>query len=139
MPQPHPVPGPPIIRPKTISRFGSTMSCKLGHLQLVVSEEYSVGMPSQYICLEHYHQIMTMLVAGGGFHPPCNVETKSTLSPSCSSYLSSPSNSQSASLIRTRMPGRLYRARQSCTSPQDLLRLSDAIGMCDLHMTFQHK
>ncbi len=42
--------------------------------------------------------------------PPCNVDTKSTLSPALSSYSSSPSSSQSASLMSTRMPGRLIRS-----------------------------
>lgn len=40
-------------------------------------------------------------------HPPCNVDTNKMLSLSASSYFSSPSNSQSESLMRTRMPGRL--------------------------------
>lgn len=41
-------------------------------------------------------------------HPPCSVETNKTLSLGCNSYLSSPSSSQSASLIRTKIPGRLH-------------------------------
>lgn len=40
-------------------------------------------------------------------YPPCSVDTNSILSPGCISYASSPSSSQSASLIRTRIPGRL--------------------------------
>lgn len=40
-------------------------------------------------------------------YPPCSVETKRMLSPACNSYASSPSSSQSASLMRTRIPGRL--------------------------------
>lgn len=40
-------------------------------------------------------------------HPPCNVETNTMLSLSFNSYDPSPSNSQSASLIRTRIPGLL--------------------------------
>lgn len=39
--------------------------------------------------------------------PPCKVETNKMLSPFCTSYWSSPSSSQSASLMSTRMPGRL--------------------------------
>ena len=40
--------------------------------------------------------------------PPCKVEMKTSSSPSCSSYSSSPSSSQSVELIRMRIPGRLY-------------------------------
>lgn len=40
-------------------------------------------------------------------YPPWRVETKRMLSPLWSSYASSPSSSQSASLIKTRIPGRL--------------------------------
>lgn len=40
-------------------------------------------------------------------YPPWRVETNRILSPLFSSYASSPSNSQSASLMRTKMPGRL--------------------------------
>lgn len=43
-------------------------------------------------------------------HPPCNVETKTTSSPACNSYASWPSSSQSASLMRTKIPGRLRSA-----------------------------
>lgn len=42
--------------------------------------------------------------------PPCKVETKTMLSPLWTSYLSSPSNSQSASFIRTSTPGRLSKS-----------------------------
>ena len=38
-------------------------------------------------------------------HPPCRVEIKTILSPSSSWYSSCPSNSQSESLTRTRIPG----------------------------------
>jgi hypothetical protein len=39
--------------------------------------------------------------------PPWRVETKSILSFACRAYDASPSSSQSASLMRTRIPGRL--------------------------------
>lgn len=40
--------------------------------------------------------------------PPCRVETKRILSLLTNSYLSSPSSSQSESLMSTRIPGRLF-------------------------------
>ena len=40
-------------------------------------------------------------------YPPCRVDMKTISSSSCTSYSPSPSNSQSVSLIRTRIPGRL--------------------------------
>lgn len=40
--------------------------------------------------------------------PPWSVEMNTTSSPSCNAYASPPSNSQSASLIRTNIPGRLF-------------------------------
>lgn len=40
-------------------------------------------------------------------YPPCSVDTNKTLSSFFSSYRSSPSSSQSASLMRTNIPGRL--------------------------------
>lgn len=42
------------------------------------------------------------------FHPPCSVDTNNILSLGCISYDSSPSSSQSASLIKTNIPGRLF-------------------------------
>lgn len=41
------------------------------------------------------------------FYPPCRVDTNSTVSLGCRGYPSSPSSSQSASLMSTNIPGRL--------------------------------
>jgi len=45
-----------------------------------------------------------------GGYPPCKVEMNTMVSPSFSPYFSSPSSSQSVSLISTRIPGRLHHA-----------------------------
>lgn len=45
--------------------------------------------------------------SGSLAHPPCRVLTKRMLSPGCTRYASPPSSSQSASFIKTRIPGRL--------------------------------
>jgi hypothetical protein len=48
--------------------------------------------------------------------PPWRVDTKTTSSPACSSYASWPSSSQSASLMRTKIPGRLHSKVSKITS-----------------------
>jgi hypothetical protein len=68
----------------------------------------------QYVALlDRAHRETTALIEGRGCslplvpYPPCSVDTKRMLSLACSAYDASPSSSQSASLMRTRIPGRL--------------------------------
>jgi hypothetical protein len=63
--------------------------------------------------------------------PPCRVDTKRILSLSANSYLSSPSSSQSESLIKTRMPGRLHPRHQQLDSI--------AANISHLHVAVQNK
>jgi hypothetical protein len=53
------------------------------------------------------HEWCDELMAVSNDQPPWRVETKSILSLACRAYDASPSSSQSASLMRTRIPGRL--------------------------------
>jgi hypothetical protein len=49
-------------------------------------------------------------------YPPWSVEMNTIASPFCTLYLMPPSSSQSASLIKTRMPGRLYATTTTTTT-----------------------
>ena len=63
-------------------------------------------------------------------HPPCNVEMNTTSSRFFSSYSSSPSSSQSASLINTNIPGRLCQCHsQLSLSPLLHWKCSHAIAV----------
>lgn len=82
-------------------------------LQVVTDQSSHFGMKPFKSTAEHCsfekHEVVVVSPRGPGgvAYPPCRVDTKRMLSVGCISYASSPSSSQSASLISTRMPGRL--------------------------------
>jgi hypothetical protein len=76
-------------------------------------EEYALGLclfMSNFFMIDMHYVEMTLAIdteIQWLYYPPCSVDMNNMLSPDWISYFSSPSNSQSASLMTTRIPGRL--------------------------------